>query len=30
VDNGANFIDGELAQHIEPFMEWMTKNGTIV
>ena len=30
VDNGANFIDGELAQHIEPFMDWMTKNGTII
>ena len=30
VDNGANFIDGELAQHIQPFMQWMTENGTII
>ena len=30
VDNGANFIDGELAQHIQPFMEWMTENRTII
>ena len=30
VDNGANFIDGELALHIKPFMEWMAKNGTNV
>jgi ketosteroid isomerase-like protein len=30
VDNGANFIEGELAIHIKPFMEWMTENGTLV
>ena len=30
IDNGANFIDGELAQHIQPFMQWMTENGTII
>ena len=30
VDNGANFIDGELAQHIQPFMQWMTENRTII
>lgn len=30
VDNGANFIEGELALHIKPFMEWMAKNGTNV
>ena len=30
VDNGANFINGELADHIKPFMEWMAENGTII
>jgi hypothetical protein len=28
VDNGANFIDGELAVHMKSFMEWMAENGT--
>ena len=29
VDNGANFIDGELAVHMKSFMEWMAENGTV-
>ena len=29
VDNSTNFIEGELAVHIKPFMEWMVVNGTI-
>ena len=28
VDNGANYIEGELAVHIKPLMDWMAANGT--
>ncbi len=27
-DNGATFIEGELAVHIEPLLGWMAENGT--
>ena len=30
VDNGATFVDGELAEQIGPFMQWMAENGTAV
>jgi len=30
VDNGATFVDGELAEHIGPFMQWMSENGSVV
>jgi hypothetical protein len=27
-DNGATFIEGELAVHIKPLLGWMAANGT--
>ena len=27
-DNGAAFVEGELAVHIEPLLSWMAANGT--
>ena len=29
VDNDANFVDGELAEQIGPFMQWMAENGSM-
>ena len=27
-DNGATFVEGELADHIKPLLGWMATNGT--